>query len=184
VDVGAHHPLRFSNTYFFYRQGWRGINVDAMPGSMEPFKQIRPEDINLENAVSFTPAVLTYSIFNDPALNSFDEALSAERAQIPLYKIVDRVKIQTRTLADILDQYLPAGKAIDFLTVDVEGFDLQVLQSNNWTKYRPAMVLAEDTSVKDGLDHIEQSDVSRFLRSQSYKPFASTGFTVFYKKQE
>ena len=37
VDVGAHHPSRFSNTYFFYLRGWRGINIDAMPGSMAAF---------------------------------------------------------------------------------------------------------------------------------------------------
>jgi hypothetical protein len=37
VDVGAHHPDRFSNTYKFYKQGWRGINIDAMPGGMDPF---------------------------------------------------------------------------------------------------------------------------------------------------
>ena len=39
IDIGAHHPIRFSNTYFFYRKGWRGINVDAMPGSMKAFEQ-------------------------------------------------------------------------------------------------------------------------------------------------
>lgn len=48
VDVGAHHPMRFSNTYFFYRMGWSGINIDAMPGSMKEFKKYRRRDINLE----------------------------------------------------------------------------------------------------------------------------------------
>jgi len=46
VDVGAHHPTRFSNTYLFYRMGWRGINLDAMPGSMAAFARARPRDIN------------------------------------------------------------------------------------------------------------------------------------------
>jgi hypothetical protein len=48
VDVGAHHPKRFSNTYYFYRRGWRGINIDAMPGSMLAFNRLRPSDINIE----------------------------------------------------------------------------------------------------------------------------------------
>src|SRR5580700_9536062 len=72
VDVGAHHPQRFSNTYFFYRQGWRGINIDAMPGSMKAFETLRPRDINIEAAVSAEHQSLTYAIFNEPALNSFD----------------------------------------------------------------------------------------------------------------
>ena len=48
VDVGSHHPKRFSNTYFFYKTGWRGINIDPMPGSMKLFDKIRTRDINLE----------------------------------------------------------------------------------------------------------------------------------------
>ena len=48
IDVGAHHPTRFSNTYKFYKRGWTGINVDAMPGSMTAFNRLRPKDINIE----------------------------------------------------------------------------------------------------------------------------------------
>jgi hypothetical protein len=51
VDVGAHHPVRFSTTYFFYRRGCRGINIDATPGSMDAFRRLRPRDINLEVAI-------------------------------------------------------------------------------------------------------------------------------------
>ena len=48
IDIGAHHPIRFSNTYLFYKKGWRGINIDAMPGSMDLFNKIRSRDINIE----------------------------------------------------------------------------------------------------------------------------------------
>lgn len=54
VDVGAHHPFRFSNTYYFYKRGWSGINIDAMPNSMALFKRFRPRDINIECGVSYT----------------------------------------------------------------------------------------------------------------------------------
>ena len=52
VDVGAHHPIRFSNTFRLYRKGWRGLNIDANPGSMKRFHHTRPRDINIEAAVS------------------------------------------------------------------------------------------------------------------------------------
>lgn len=45
VDIGAHHPVRLSNRYYFYRCGWRGLSVDAAPGSMEMFRRLRPRDI-------------------------------------------------------------------------------------------------------------------------------------------
>lgn len=53
VDVGAHHPFRFSNTYLFYKVGWRGLNIDAMPNSMKLFNRFRPRDINIECGVAF-----------------------------------------------------------------------------------------------------------------------------------
>ena len=52
IDVGAHHPIRFSNTYLFYKKGWSGINIDAMPGSMTKFNKIRPKDINIAHRLS------------------------------------------------------------------------------------------------------------------------------------
>src|SRR4051794_10306733 len=48
VDVGAHHPRMYSNTYYFYLRDWRGINIDAMPGGMAAFDRMRPGDINVE----------------------------------------------------------------------------------------------------------------------------------------
>src|SRR5437868_6288327 len=59
VDVGAHHPTRFSNTYFFYKKGWRGINIDAMPGSMIAFDKMRPRDTNVEAAISDNDSEIT-----------------------------------------------------------------------------------------------------------------------------
>ncbi len=60
VDVGAFHPRTSSNTFLLYQRGWRGINIDAQPGSMEPFRRERPDDINLELAVAEKEESLTY----------------------------------------------------------------------------------------------------------------------------
>lgn len=51
VDVGAHHPIKYSNTFLLYKRGWRGINIDAMPGSMKTFAKYRKGDINIECGV-------------------------------------------------------------------------------------------------------------------------------------
>jgi len=129
IDIGAHHPKRFSNTYYFYKKGWRGINIDAMPGNMKLFRKMRPRDINLEIPVSDKKRELTYYMFNEPALNSFSKTLSIERDRKEEYKIVDEIKIEILTLAEVLNAYLPSNTRIDFLSVDVEGLDFQVLAS-------------------------------------------------------
>ena len=60
VDVGAHHPFRFSNTCLLHTRGWRGINIDATPGSMAQFQRFRPRDVNLELGVAAEPAELEF----------------------------------------------------------------------------------------------------------------------------
>jgi FkbM family methyltransferase len=137
VDVGAHHPFRFSNTYRFYLRGWRGINIDPMPGSMRLFNKFRKRDINLELAVGENEDTLIYYMFNEPALNTFDEGLAKTRDGKNGYYIHTKLPIKVYPLSKILDEYLPREQEIDFLNVDVEGKDFEVIKSNNWNKFRP-----------------------------------------------
>ncbi len=178
VDIGAHHPIRFSNTYRFYLDGWRGINVDAMPGSMLPFQKKRPRDINLEVPVSDKKEVLKFYIFNEPALNTFSEKEAQAKDGKNNYKITDVKELQTVTLEDILHEHLPTGQQIDFMSVDVEGLDLRVLQSNNWEKYRPEYLLVEDL-MSDVSDSLE-GPLYKFLHSKDYKLVARAYNTAFY----
>lgn len=182
VDVGAHHPKRFSNTYFFYKKGWRGINIDAMPGSMGAFNKDRPLDINLEIPVSDKDEVLTYYIFNEPALNGFSKELSDSRNGLRQYKIIATKELKTRTLASILDEFMLARQAIDFLSIDVEGLDFQVLNSNNWDKYRPEVVLVEALGGVNLVD-ILACETNLFMETKGYSLFAKTFNTLFFKKR-
>ncbi|MHB8913393.1 MAG: FkbM family methyltransferase [Minisyncoccota bacterium] len=182
VDIGAHHPKRFSNTYFFYKKGWRGINIDAMPGSMEAFKRDRPEDINLEIAISDKKQALTYYLFNEPALNGFSEAVSKERDGAKGYSIIGEKKIETNTLKEVLDKNLPTSTQIDFMSIDIEGYDFEALVSNDWQKYRPRFVLVEDLGTH--LNEINKSKLGQFMEQQGYQLCAKTYFTYFFMKNE
>ena len=181
ADVGAHHPKRFSNTYLFYRQGWSGINVDAMPGSMDAFQRERPRDFNIEAAIGHDPgATRTFWVFNEPALNTFDEVLARSREGGPhQHKIIGKHEVPIRALRDIFAAHLPAGTAFDFLSVDVEGLDLEVLQSNDWDRYRPSFVLAECTGVT--WSELSGDEVCKFLTEKHYQIFAKTVNTVIFQ---
>lgn len=183
VDVGAHHPSLYSNTLFFYQRGWSGINIDAMPGSMAAFATARPRDINIEAAISERPAELTYYEFNEPALNGFDAHLAQSRIEHSNYRVVNQRQIRTRTLNEILAERMPPGRTIDFLTVDVEGLDLSVLKSNDWTTYRPRLVLAEDANVH-WLEQIGESELVQFMHSIGYRVCAKTALTLFFADRE
>ena len=183
VDVGAHHPMRFSNTYLFYKRGWSGINIDAMPGSMEPFRRLRPRDRNVEAAIGHDSGTTrTFWVFNEPALNTFDEALARSKEGGPHgHAIIGKHDVPIHSLRDLFAQHLPAGTAIDFLTVDVEGLDLEVLQSNDWTRYRPGYVLAECTGVS--LADLDRDPVYQFLAGKDYELFAKTVNTVVFRRR-
>lgn len=177
VDVGAHHPYRYSNTCLFYKQGWHGINIDAMPGSMSAFRKQRPRDINLESGIARETGTRKLFLFNEPALNTFDESLASARCNDD-WPIATTVDVRMVPLSEILREYLPSGKAIDFLTVDVEGFDLEVLQSNDWQKYRPTVVLVETLGLT--IDDLASDPVTAYLRSLQYVVYAKTVNTTFF----
>lgn len=180
IDVGAHHPRRFSNTFLFYKRGWHGINIDAMPGSMDAFVRERPRDINIEVPIAKERKTLTYFEFNDPALNSFSEELSLSRGTP--YRITAKRELEAYPLKDILVKYLPAQQQIDFLSIDVEGLDFEVLQSNDWSTIRPNMVLIEKT--KSLMLQIQQDPIHQFLLDHDYQLYAKSVNTFFYASNE
>lgn len=182
IDVGAHHPQKFSNTYYFYLRGWKGINIDAKPGSMAIFNQIRPNDMNLEIAVSNTRQTLVYYEFNEPALNSFNEEISKQRDATQEYKIVSQYEIMTYKLSDILDKYLTVYQEIDFMNIDVEGLDYEVLISNNWEKYRPKIVLVEDLNASD-ISNLALSKIVSYMYEQNYQLYAKSCNTLIFKNK-
>ena len=181
VDIGAHHPLRFSNTYFYYRKGWRGINVDALPGTKSLFERMRPRDISIESGVGAQKGTLQYFSFNEPALNTFSEQEAAKK-NIPPYHIVETLEIPVVTLKQILDENLPKGTQIDFMTIDAEGFDHEVISSNDWSRYRPRVILIE--LLNTGIKNLETHPTSQLLESHNYRVFAKTYNTFFFVANE
>jgi FkbM family methyltransferase len=170
VDVGAHDPFRFSNTYFFYKRGWSGINIDAAPGSMRSFEAKRSRDLNLEIGVGKDISTATFYVFNEPALNTFDHELATARC-IGSWRIVREVEVQVMPLRDILAKHVSANQKIDFMTIDVEGRDFDVLRSNDWQRYRPMVVVVEIFG--KSVEAAATDPVARFLIEKNY---------VFYSK--
>ncbi len=180
VDVGAHHPVRFSNTLAFYKKRWRGINIDPTPGSMRPFKLWRSRDINLEIGIGAQSGSLTFYCFNEPALNTFDKTVAEERDTGNPYKVVKKVSVQISPLREVLEKHLPQGGKIDFMSVDVEGLDLEVLKSNDWNLFMPTYVLVEDHQFR--IDMLDSSEIYVFLKSQGYMVAAALKRTIIYQR--
>jgi FkbM family methyltransferase len=177
VDVGAHHPFRFSNTYSFYRKGWRGLNIDAAPGGMQKFRRHRQCDINLEIGIAEHAASIPFYIFDEPALSTFDAATARQR-NVPPRQLLRTVELRVEPLAAVLRRHLPLGQRIAFLSVDVEGKDMEVLRSNDWDAFRPEVVVVETMS--EDIDALMASPHHRYLLNKGYAALAKSVHSSFY----
>mgnify|MGYP000274090164 CR=1 FL=1 len=181
VDVGAHHPQRFSNTYLLHRfAGWSGINIDADPDAIARFETERPNDRNVLAAISDIPnQELNITIYTDGAVNTLDSSMRARRTRRK--SVIKREEIvHTRTLASILDEHLPPGQDIDFFDIDIEGFDYKALVSNDWIKYRPRYVFVEMHNFT--LSQIDKSETVKFMRGVGYEMSSFMFVTGVFKR--
>ena len=182
IDVGAHHPFRFSNTNMFYNKGWRGINIDPLPGAIDLFNNYRPFDVNLPFGIAKVQGSLVYYNFSDPALNTFSKEKAEQIETQTNYKLISKINCQVFPLSLILEKYLSDNSKIDFLTIDCEGLDLEVLSSNDWDKYRPTIVLAE--SHTSNINQMHTCMIYNFMTEKGYELYAKTHYTFFYKDKK
>jgi FkbM family methyltransferase len=142
VDIGAFRPIAYSNSYYFYRQGWHIINIDPSPGSMRLFSKVRPRDTNLELAIGDEDGSGPFYLFNAASVWNTKDAEAARRATSATGVMPRQIEVQFRRLETVLDEHLK-GRAFEILFIDAEGLDIEILKSNNFTKYRPRLILIE-----------------------------------------
>lgn len=143
VDVGAWDPDCLSVTKHFYLRGWNGINIEPIPARSERFRSARPRDVNLNVAIAERPGDTAFWICRgDDALSTADaDTAEALRAQ---GRSLDEARVPTRRLDDILAEH--ASAEIDFLKIDVEGGEADVIRSMSFRRFRPRALLIEATS--------------------------------------
>lgn len=173
VDVGANYPTRDSVTKLFYDKGWRGINIEPIARLHALLEKERPEDTNLKCGVSNQKGKATLREYiNIPGHSTFDSEQKAQHDSSIEYKEYDT---PLRTLEDIFSTYIKE-KQIHFVKVDVEGFEYQVLDGNNWDKYRPEVLCVE-------ANHMSQN-WRPMLQEKKYKLFIEDGLNEYYIAEE
>jgi hypothetical protein len=169
VDVGASSPIRLSNTYLFYRAGWRGITVDPIQSLCDSHRRLRPRDINRNSGVGLAKQTATFYELIPSVLSTFDKAWADKKfADGALLRA--KYDIPIVPLSSILNDCLatPPNHAIDFLSVDVEGLDDVVLRSNDWDRFRPHVVMYE-------CNDPAQDHAASFLATVGYSPLENLG---------
>lgn len=180
IDIGAHHPKKYSNTYLLYKDGWSGMNIDANYESIKQFKKQRPNDINLNIGVGDTSNVLTFYRFADPAVNTF----SKEQANYWINhkkwnKYLGSVEIEVKNINTILNKKLTKHKKINLLSIDVEGLDEQIIKSLDFNIYKPEVIVIEDHNFNQACP--EHSSIYNFLITKNYRLHCNLDFSLIFQ---
>jgi hypothetical protein len=167
VDVGCHHPTRLNNCHLLYKKGWRGINIDISEFSIKLFNLVRTKDININRAVSLEQKKVRF--YYDKLISLYI-SLNKRKKQLDRYK-----EIMSDTLTNIIDQTKFKDKKIDFLSIDAEGKDFEVLQSLNFERYDPKYICVEIYSRDLKFD---------FKKDQIYKYLVEKNYNLLIVKKE
>lgn len=177
IDIGAHHPLRHSNTHMLYRRGWRGINIEPTPEAKKLFDLHRPGDLNLELAVGRNKTRATFYAFEEGCYNTFDAVRAKEITKKKISKMITAKKIPVQPLGEICKAHIARGQAVHLLTVDAEGKDTEILETHDWKNYRPRHVVVEH----HGENYARWGNPSSFLRKKGYALVSHTPFSAIFE---
>jgi FkbM family methyltransferase len=178
IDVGAFHPLADSVTQAFYERGWRGINIEPVPGNAASFPPLRPRDVNLAVAVSDSAGESIFyevpgsglSTFDGPSLDPYRQAGWT----------IHEITVPTLTFAEICRQHAP--ETIHFLKVDAELHERQVFASADFSRFRPWLILVESV-LPMSVESVHQ-DWEPLLLQAGYEFLYFDGLNRYYASQE
>ena len=180
VDIGSFHPFRGSNTYLLYKKGWSGINIDMNKISIDLFKLARPNDINLNLAISdANKKIKVYQTKDLGKMNTIN--LKFASFFLKNYHVRES---HSYNLNDILCKYnTNKNNRFELIDIDVEGSEYQILKSLNFKKYSFKLILVE-THIFN-LDFKQESDkIHILLKSKNYNYLKNFGETSVYENEE
>ena len=176
LDIGANDPFFISNTALFYEKGSRGINIEANPQLAAKFAIARPQDINLNMGISDKEEELNFYIMQDDTLSTFSKTESD--FMISKGKQLKKIKqIPLITIATVLDKYFK-NKFPDFMSIDVEGMDFQILKSIDFTTSAPKVICVEAADYSPVGAGMRRHEMIDFLVSKGYYEYANTNLNA------
>jgi FkbM family methyltransferase len=176
IDAGCYHPLDGNNTHLLYKKGWNGINFDINFYSIKLFNFLRDRDVNINSGISCKKDKLTmYYRKEINMLNTLDPKI----AKIRFKNGYKKTSIKVNTLNFFMSKYFKNLKKIDFINIDVEGSEMDVLKSLNFKFHKPQLICVEihNTTKINGVNY-------KYLKSNNiYKYLINKKYRVVWKKK-
>jgi FkbM family methyltransferase len=187
LDLGCYHPFTHSNTAYFWMKGWTGFNVDANPNTIKLFNKTRPNDCNIwsaivpkvdyDNGVDEISLLLPY----DADYSNGVAATGTVSNEVGSERGFDNTKIvPAKSISQIISEY-KIGE-VDYINLDIEGFDEIVLKEIDFSTLQPTVVTVEDYS--KSLLELSASGITKLMGSNNYELVARAGPTSIFLKNK
>jgi len=172
LDVGSQHPISNNNTYLLFKREWSGINIDLDKKNIDLFNTARPNDINLNLAISSDVAEKKLYFYHDKSpINTLNKVVSD--FQTASVKEIKRIK--TTTL-DIALQNLKFNNKIDYMNLDVEGHEMDIFKAFNLSLYKPSVISVEFLDLDMKFLEFKNNNLQRIVNSDLYKHLLNNNY--------
>jgi FkbM family methyltransferase len=178
IDIGAHHPWHYNNTYLFYRQGARGVNVEPDPELHAGLRRWRRRDLNLNTGIGPNEAEMDFYVMSSRTLSTFSAAEARKYVEQHGQRIVDTRRIKVQTFAQAVARL---GRTPDLVSLDVEGLDLDILRSIDFSRHRPHAFCVETISYAEGDGSgVKNPAIHALMLEKDYMLYADTYINSIY----
>jgi hypothetical protein len=183
LDLGCFHPTRSNNTLRLYKKGWRGMNIDLNPLTIDLFNFSRPEDINICAAISNRETKKKLYFLGD--LDSKNTLDLNHKKWISRHFRIDKndfkiKNIKTKKLTNILDKY--KFYKIDFMNIDIEGHELEALKSLNFKRFDIKVICVEILNY-DNFTNVRKKKLTSFFKKKNYFLVKKSAINYIFKKK-
>lgn len=179
LDIGAHHPQFLNNTFLFYQQGARGVNIEPDPTLFQAFPKQRSRDTNLNIGISDHEGELPFYVMSVPTLNTFSAAEAHATEAQGSVKIKKVFPVKVRPVNVVLQETL-LDTPLDYLSIDVEGLDFAILNSMDFTRWRPKVICAETITYSETNQGEKIPKIAGLLHELGYETYADTHINTIF----
>ena len=171
MDIGANDPNILSSTKRFYLKGWRGVNVEPDSTVFKQLVKHRSCDQNLNIGIGLPGEQIFYKM-NPSTLSTFCENIANDAVKNG-YQIISKANVTLKPLSQVISDSFGETQ-IDFLSLDVEGYEIVVLMTNDWKRFRPTLLLVEiNRNKKEIYDYLLEQNYQEIFTNGTNSIFAS-----------
>lgn len=180
LDIGSGHPIKYSNTFYFYLRGSKGICVDAFEKNIKLHRLLRPRDKSFDLILGNDEKLIDYYVFNQSELNTISKERVNELEEYNISPLYSEKKQQLMTNDFFSKKVEEDIKRINLFSIDIEGAELDVVRSINWENFKPEIICIE--IITKNLDDLYDNEVFKILIQNNYTFYSKLINSVIFIK--